>query len=229
MLARQRLEQGIDSLSDGESLSLPDDAHRTADERTLARLKSQARLLTPAVHRIPHDVLDIIAKVAIFSRVFIAHNASAQELPKVLAAWTAVLKRHGPQEQQLGLTSAELGHKHRMSCCSAERELSDKLRDAEIAESVRKVILARFFSLQDLRTAYASCATLEHQQILCAPLLHAQLQGLSLSKRHPFKCCQSTEPRRAKEPKEQSTPNLLPLNLYWHGVRSCRSQHQEHP
>ena len=51
MLARQRLEQGIDSLSDGESLSLPDDAHRTADERTLARLKSQARLLTPAVHR----------------------------------------------------------------------------------------------------------------------------------------------------------------------------------
>ena len=48
---RTGLEQGIDSLSDGESLSLPDDAHRTADERTLARLKSQARLLTPAVHR----------------------------------------------------------------------------------------------------------------------------------------------------------------------------------
>ena len=168
--------------------SEPDPASKEDAAEELQARPNLKCLLTPAVHRIPHDVLDIIAKVAIFSMVFISHSASAQELPKVLAAWTAVLKRHGPQEQQLGLTSAELGHKHSMSCCSAERELSDKLRDAEIAESVRKVILARFFSLQDLRTAYASCATLEHQQILCAPLLHAQLQGLSLSKRHPFKC-----------------------------------------
>ena len=59
MLARQRLEQGIDSLSDGESLSLPDDAHHIADERTLARLKSQARLLTPAVHRIRVAAVDL--------------------------------------------------------------------------------------------------------------------------------------------------------------------------
>ena len=157
--------------------SEPDPASKEDATEELQARPNLKCLLTPAVHRIPHDVLDIIAKVAIFSMVFISHSTSAQELPKVLVAWTAVLKRRGPQEQQLGLTSAELGHKHRMSCYSAERELSDKLRDAEIAESVRKVILERFFSLQNLRTAYASCATLEHQQILCAPLLHAQLQA----------------------------------------------------
>ena len=180
--------------------SEPDPASKEDAAEELQARPNLKCLLTPAVHRIPHfeeiavqekvdsamlrkrhaeatAAEDIIAKVAIFSMVFISHSTSAQELPKVLVAWTAVLKRRGPQEQQLGLTSAELGHKHSMSCCSAERELSDKLRDAEIAESVRKVILARFFSLQDLRTAYASCATLEHQQILCAPLLHAQLQA----------------------------------------------------
>ena len=114
--------------------------------------------------------------------MFIGHNASAHDLPKVLAAWTAVLKRHGPQAHELTMTSAELGHKHSMACRDAERELSDKLRDIEVSEGVRKVILARFFSIEDLRVAYSSCASLEQRQQLCAPLLHAQLQELSLSK-----------------------------------------------
>lgn len=55
---RTRLEQGIDALSEDESVSLPDDAHRTADERTLERLKRQSGQLTPVVHRIRCAAVD---------------------------------------------------------------------------------------------------------------------------------------------------------------------------
>jgi len=55
---RTRLLQGIESLSNQQALRLPHDAHLTADERTLERLKGQARQLTPAVHRMRGAAVD---------------------------------------------------------------------------------------------------------------------------------------------------------------------------
>ena len=55
---RTRFLQGIESLSKPQALRLPQDANLTADERTLERLKEQARQLTPAVHRMREAAVD---------------------------------------------------------------------------------------------------------------------------------------------------------------------------
>ena len=55
---RTRFLQGIESLSNPQALRLPQDANLTADERTLERLKGQARQLTPAVHRMRGAAVD---------------------------------------------------------------------------------------------------------------------------------------------------------------------------
>ena len=55
---RTRLLQGIESLSEPKAPPLPQDAGLTADERTLDRLKRQARQLTPEVHRMRGEAVD---------------------------------------------------------------------------------------------------------------------------------------------------------------------------
>ena len=83
-----------------------------------------------------------------------------------------MLKKVGPQPIEIGMSSAELGRKHTLSCCAADRELEQVLKSDCVSDGARKVVCARFFSLKDLRQAYADCADRERQEYLCAPFLH---------------------------------------------------------
>ena len=96
-------------------------------------------------------------------------SKDVQETIRILAAWTGVLARAGPQAQPP--TLQELGDRHTSDCSKKEAAFYHLLDDAGVSEYAVKVTQRRFLGFSDLQKEFDECSDDEHRRYILAPLL----------------------------------------------------------
>ena len=110
------------------------------------------------------DVLQLIAEVALFWRLFVLRSKNMQETVRILAAWTRVLLEIGPQSKPPSVR--ELGEDHTSACSAEEVAILTFLDDAGVSEHAARVIERRFLQMANMRREFAECSDDERRKHL---------------------------------------------------------------